>query len=384
MLTTASSYLNLNCESEGLYRIPGSNPQVKRWQRRFDTILDIDLLSENNLYDPNNIGSMLKSWLRELPTEIMPAALQTRLATDLEREMGPSYKDMGQPAPQLLRNALSELPPFNYYTLFALTCHLSLLLSHKEKNKMDLNNLSICIGPCLKLDRWLFNYLVGDWRHCWQGCFTEKRYLEEEKMYEQGVDYVPPPAPVTNDAVSESNKDRSINDSPAIRNGIPANNNDAERSAVGSSSGSGSGNGDSGSKPTSQNEDAHAHSSTLHGEIEASLQATSRTKTSAPVETYKPFTGLTNGNASAAPTVQQPKGSPLLAQMADNKRPSTAERQADKEKRPSTAEGKAADSEARTPVRHTRSQSETPTSPTTPVQQAKDYSFPNPVHTTRQ
>lgn len=26
----------MNCESEGLYRVPGSGPQVKKWQRRFD------------------------------------------------------------------------------------------------------------------------------------------------------------------------------------------------------------------------------------------------------------------------------------------------------------------------------------------------------------
>ncbi|KAK1074896.1 hypothetical protein LTR74_000740 [Friedmanniomyces endolithicus] len=184
-------YLNLNCESEGLYRVPGSGPQVKKWQRRFDTELDVDLLDESELYDPNNIGSMLKSWLRDLPTEILPATLQASLAAELELE-NPEYAKMGQPAPQKLRDALSELSPFNYYLLFAITCHLSLLLSHKDKNRMDLNNLCICIGPCLRLERWLFNYLVGDWRHCWQGCFTEKQYLESEKAHEQGADYKPP------------------------------------------------------------------------------------------------------------------------------------------------------------------------------------------------
>jgi len=35
-LLTFYSYLNSNCESEGLYRVPGSGPQVKHWQRRFD------------------------------------------------------------------------------------------------------------------------------------------------------------------------------------------------------------------------------------------------------------------------------------------------------------------------------------------------------------
>lgn len=58
---------------------------------------------------------------------------------------------------------------------------------------MDLNNLSICIGPCLNLERWLFNYLVGDWRNCWQGCWTEKEQLDEEKRIDDPA-YMPPPS----------------------------------------------------------------------------------------------------------------------------------------------------------------------------------------------
>jgi hypothetical protein len=156
------------------------------------TELDVDLLSEQELYDPNTIGSMLKHWLRELPEPMFPYKLQHALGAELQRD-NPRFNVMGQSAPQKLRDALSELPPFNYYLLFAVTCHLSLLLSHQERNRMDLNNLSICIGPCLYLERWLFNYLVGDWRNCWQGCWTEKQQLDEEKRLED-PSYVPPPS----------------------------------------------------------------------------------------------------------------------------------------------------------------------------------------------
>lgn len=185
-MLTMFSYLNLNCEAEGLYRVPGSGPQVKYWQRRFDTELDVDLLDEQELYDPNNIGSMFKSWLRDLPTEMFPKDLQQSLAEDLAQD-NPDYQKLGQPVPQKLKDTLSSLSPFNYYLLFAITCHLSLLLSHQDSNRMDLNNLSICIGPCLDLERWLFNYLVGSWKQCWQGCFTEKDYLEFEKEHEQNL-----------------------------------------------------------------------------------------------------------------------------------------------------------------------------------------------------
>lgn len=185
------SYLNLNCESEGLYRIPGSGPQIKQWQRRFDTELDIDLLDETELYDPNNISSLLKTWLRELPTEVFPTEIQKNLANELAKD-NPEYASVGQPAPQKLKDTLSELSPFHYYLLFAITCHLSLLVSHADKNRMDLHNLFICIGPCLHIDRWAFNYLVGDWRNCWQGCWTEKEALDAERRFEAGEEELPP------------------------------------------------------------------------------------------------------------------------------------------------------------------------------------------------
>lgn len=183
------SYLNLNCESEGLYRIPGSGPQVKHWQRRFDEELDVDLLDEKELYDPNNIGSLLKLWLRQLTEKegIFPVHKQQELGQILY-EKDPEFSRQGKPVPQELKDTLSHLSPYNYYLLFAVTCHLSLLLSHHETNRMDLNNLNICIGPCLKLERWLFNWLVGDWRHCWQGCFTEKQYLNAENDSETAID----------------------------------------------------------------------------------------------------------------------------------------------------------------------------------------------------
>ena len=196
------SYLNINCESEGLYRVPGSGPQVKHWQRKFDTDLDVDLL-DSEFLDPNTIASMLKSWLRELPEDIFPKEKQIALARTLEQK-NPNYQRVGEPVPKELRDTLSNLSPYNYYLLFAVTCHLSLLLSHHATNRMDLHNLNICIGPALGMERWLFNYLVGDWRHCWQGCFTEKQTLEAEANRANGV--TPPASSSDNSAQPTQSK----------------------------------------------------------------------------------------------------------------------------------------------------------------------------------
>lgn len=164
------------CEEEGLYRIPGSGKEVKHWQRRFDTELDINLFEEPDLHDINTIGSMFKAWLRDLPDEILPKSIQNKVA---QQCAGATR------TPQLLKDELSKLPPFHYYLLFAITCHLSLLTSFSDKNKMDYRNLCICFQPCLKIDAFCFQFLVMDWKNCWQGCWTEKEFLGEEYRYER-------------------------------------------------------------------------------------------------------------------------------------------------------------------------------------------------------
>ncbi len=132
---------------------------------------DINLFDEEELYDINIIGSMFKAWLRELPSEILPKEVQARVA-----EQCAGAKEV----PQLLKDELSLLPPWNYYLLFAITCHLSLLTAYAAKNKMTYGNLCICFQPALKIDAFCFQFLVQDWRNCWQGCWTEKEALEAE------------------------------------------------------------------------------------------------------------------------------------------------------------------------------------------------------------
>ena len=114
---------------------------------------------------------MFKAWLRELPSEILPKEVQARIS---EQCQGATE------VPQLLKDELSLLPPWNYYLLFAITCHLSLLSAYSTKNKMTYKNLVICFQPALKMDAFCFHFLVQDWRNCWQGCWTEKEALEAE------------------------------------------------------------------------------------------------------------------------------------------------------------------------------------------------------------
>lgn len=132
---------------------------------------DINLFEEPELYDINIIGSMFKAWLRDLPTEILPKDVQAEVA----RKCAGATE-----CPKLLKDELSQLPPWNYYLLFAITCHLSLLIAYSDKNKMNFHNLCVCFQPALRIDNFCFQFLVQDWRNCWQGCWTEKEALEDE------------------------------------------------------------------------------------------------------------------------------------------------------------------------------------------------------------
>ncbi|KAI0394838.1 hypothetical protein F5Y17DRAFT_457591 [Xylariaceae sp. FL0594] len=198
----AIDYLNFHgAEVEGLYRVPGSGPQIKKWQRRFDEEYDVDLLAQTDLYDINIIGSMLKAWLRELPDELFPKAAQERIA----RHCSGTDK-----VPQMLIDELSNLPPFNYYLLFAITCHLSMLLAHSEKNKMDFRNLCICFQPCMKIDAYCFKFLICDWKLCWKGCKNEAKYIEEEyQLFQQPVPRALAPDRRIMDG-DDSNDDRAV------------------------------------------------------------------------------------------------------------------------------------------------------------------------------
>jgi hypothetical protein len=106
-----------------------------------------------------------------LPEDILPTSTQDELTGRYAGE---------QKAPEEVKEVLSQLPPWNYYLLFAITCHLSLLHAYQDKNKMTFNNLFVCFAPALRLNGDCFRWLVGDWRACWLGCATEKEALEEE------------------------------------------------------------------------------------------------------------------------------------------------------------------------------------------------------------
>lgn len=201
---------------------------------------------------------MLKAWLRELPDELFPKEAQERIARECAG---------AETVPQMLVDELSSLPPFNYYLLFAITCHLSLLLAHSDRNKMDFRNLCICFQPCMKIDAFSFKFLVCDWRDCWKGCINEPKYIEEEYQlfnmppplgigtvnhhddedtFDVEIDHVQPPPPAVVAGGGGGGDDRATNDRGTLDH----------RQASSSDSGAQYGNGSNGNNG---NNHSHGH-----------------------------------------------------------------------------------------------------------------------------
>lgn len=110
----------------------------------------------------------------------MPDAI---LSGDIQKRVFQECKDEIESGdckpPQIFLDELSRLPPYNYYMLYSLTAHLSNVARHSEQNKMNLSNLGLIFCSTLRMDRFIFNWLVSDWSECWQGCWTEEKELQE-------------------------------------------------------------------------------------------------------------------------------------------------------------------------------------------------------------
>ncbi|KAG0006384.1 hypothetical protein BGZ79_000031 [Entomortierella chlamydospora] len=135
----------------GLYRVPGSHAKVQKLKRMFDTGRDYNLMTMDGI-DPNDIATLLKLYLRELPSPLMPPALleqfQSLLTTDRQ-------------ICHTLRGILVCLPPHNYVVLSFLCHHLSKIASHDDKTKMTVSNLALVFAPTLAIGSVLFKALLG-------------------------------------------------------------------------------------------------------------------------------------------------------------------------------------------------------------------------------
>ncbi|KAI7826576.1 Rho GTPase activation protein [Gamsiella multidivaricata] len=135
----------------GLYRVPGSHASVQKLKKMFDTGKDINLLAMDAI-DPNDIATLLKLYLRELPSSLLPAVFLEQFQSVISTDRQVCHS---------LRGILVRLPRPNYVMLSFLCHHLSRIAAHSEKTKMNVSNLGVVFAPTLSIGSVLFKALLG-------------------------------------------------------------------------------------------------------------------------------------------------------------------------------------------------------------------------------
>ncbi|EGN95220.1 hypothetical protein SERLA73DRAFT_95907 [Serpula lacrymans var. lacrymans S7.3] len=130
-------------QSQGIYRISGMTSKVAQLKERLDRDLDaVNFDSEEWTSDINNVTSVIKLWLRELPDPILTFVLHQGFidAAKIENDRLRHIR---------LHERVNDLPDPNYATLKFFMGHLYKVAQYEAENSMSIQNLAIVFGPTL-------------------------------------------------------------------------------------------------------------------------------------------------------------------------------------------------------------------------------------------
>uniref|UniRef100_A0A4W6C174 Myosin IXAb n=1 Tax=Lates calcarifer TaxID=8187 RepID=A0A4W6C174_LATCA len=125
--------------TEGIYRKSGSTNKIKELRQGLDTDVNSVNLDDYNIHV---IASVLKQWLRDLPSPLMTFELYEEF-----------LRAMGQPDKrEVIRGVYSvidQLSRTHLSTLERLIFHLVRIALQEETNRMSANALAIVFAPCI-------------------------------------------------------------------------------------------------------------------------------------------------------------------------------------------------------------------------------------------
>ncbi|XP_073337554.1 protein FAM13A-like [Pagrus major] len=125
----------------GLFRLCGSVVRTRQLRQRWDSGERVDM--ERDEQDVPTVASLLKLFLRELPTPVVPEPQRKQLILSLT-----GYADEAE-MNQSLRENLCHLPDDNLVILSYLIHFLSRVAAHSQSNHMPEENLATIFGPCI-------------------------------------------------------------------------------------------------------------------------------------------------------------------------------------------------------------------------------------------
>ncbi|KAK3063029.1 hypothetical protein LTS18_002889, partial [Coniosporium uncinatum] len=150
-------YLKANSalDEEGIFRLSGSNITIKALRERFNTEGDVKLL-EGEYYDVHAVASLLKLYLRELPTSI----LTRELHLDFLKVLDLDEKEKKVSAFNVL---VHKLPRANLELIQSLTAFLIDIVNNSDVNKMNVRNVGIVFAPTLNIPAPLISTFLTDY-----------------------------------------------------------------------------------------------------------------------------------------------------------------------------------------------------------------------------
>ncbi|KAG4219573.1 hypothetical protein PC116_g31948, partial [Phytophthora cactorum] len=116
---------------EGIFRLSGSNVVIKQLRERFNTEGDVNLLTDDTYYDIHAVASLLKLYLRELPTTILTRDLHMKFVE--VTEMSNQREKITS-----LAGLVQQLPLANETLLKYLIAFLIKIINHADTNKMTI------------------------------------------------------------------------------------------------------------------------------------------------------------------------------------------------------------------------------------------------------
>ncbi|KAF9442640.1 RhoGAP-domain-containing protein [Macrolepiota fuliginosa MF-IS2] len=131
--------------SQGIYRVSGTTRKVNDLRARLDkggNMDSVDLDASEWANDINNVASVMKMWLRELPDPLLTYSLHQGFieAAKIENDRLRQIR---------LHERVNDLPDPNYSTLKYFLGHLHRINQQAAENQMSMQNLAIVFGPTL-------------------------------------------------------------------------------------------------------------------------------------------------------------------------------------------------------------------------------------------
>jgi RalA-binding protein 1 len=155
--------LAMSAENEEfVFLLSGSSGEVKTLKERFNTQGDVDLLSDGQYHDVHAVVSLLKLYLRELPTTVLTRKLSSDFSSASE------LKDQKYMT-KVLSELVYRLPLPCFSLLRALSHYLSKVAKNSGRNKMTLHNLVIVLAPTLNIPTPILTVFINEFDAVFDG-----------------------------------------------------------------------------------------------------------------------------------------------------------------------------------------------------------------------